>query len=162
MEEEYEYSFKVKDIEPFINYCLENNYEFKYEYKQIRTLYKNGGKVMARITKDIYSDKEVEVLNFKDDNLGNSVLNVCRESKDLIINDENRDFVKSLLEILELNKTKELIRKRYVYKKNNVIFELDRYTSPIMNVVAIEGKKEEVDNVYNELRKIIDNNVISD
>ena len=27
MNEEYEYSFKVKDIEPFINYCESNNYD---------------------------------------------------------------------------------------------------------------------------------------
>ena len=26
MNEEYEYSFKVKDINPFVNYCEDNNY----------------------------------------------------------------------------------------------------------------------------------------
>jgi len=160
MNNEYEYSFKVKDITPFINYCVDNKYELKNEYEQIRTLYKNGGKVMARITKNVYKDNEVEILNFKDDNLSDSVLKVSRESKDLVMNDENRDFVKSLLEILELNETKKLVRKRYVYTYNNVIFEIDNYTIPAMNVVAIEGKKEEVDKVYNELKSVIDTNVV--
>ena len=162
MNKEYEYSFKVNDITPFIDYCINNNYELKNEYKQTRTLYKNGGKVMARITKNVYKDSEVEILNFKDDDLSDSVLKVSRESKDLIINDENRDFVKSLLEILELNDIKKLVRKRYVYIYQNVIFEIDKYTIPFMNVVAIEGKKEEVDKVYNDLKSVIDSNIVND
>lgn len=162
MNKEYEYSFKVNDITPFIDYCINNNYELKNEYEQTRTLYKNGGKVMARITKNVYKDSEVEILNFKDDNLSNSVLKVSRESKDLIINDENRDFVKSLLEILELNDTKKLVRKRYVYTYENVIFEIDKYIIPVMNVVAIEGEKEEVDKVYNDLKSVIDSNIVND
>lgn len=107
MNKEYEYSFKVNDITPFVEYCINNSYELKEEYEQTRTLYKNGGKVMARITKNVYKEDEVEILNFKDDNLSDSVLKVSRESKDLLINDENRDFVKSLLEILELNEKKD-------------------------------------------------------
>lgn len=162
MNKEYEYSFKVKDITPFISYCINNNYELKSKYEQTRTLYKNGGKVMARITKNVYKDSEVEILNFKDDDLSDSVLKVRRESKDLIINDENRDFVKSLLEILELNDTKKLVRKRYVYTYENVIFEIDKYIIPFMNVVAIEGKKEEVDKVYNDLKSVIDSNIVND
>ena len=162
MNKEYEYSFKVTDVKPFIDYCKNNNYTLEKECKQIRTLYKNGGKVMARITKNIYSDKEIEILNFKDDNLTDNALKESRESKDLIITDYNRDFVESLLEILDLNEVKELVRKRYVYTKNNVIFELDEYTSPVMNVVAIEGLKEEVDVVYNELTHIIEDNKIND
>ena len=162
MSEEYEYSFKVKDVAPFIDYCINNDYELKKEYEQIRTLYKNGGKVMARITKNIYENTEVEILNFKDDNLNDSTLKVSRESKDLLVNDENREFVKSLLEILELNEAKRLVRKRYVYNYKNVTFEIDKYTMPTMNVVAIEGKKEEVDKVYNELKLVIDSNIVND
>lgn len=87
-------------------------------------------------------------------------MKISRETKDLKINDDNREFVKSLLEILELKEAKKLIRKRFVYKKNNIIFEIDKYTTPIMNVVAIEGLKDEVDKVYNELKSMIDSNVI--
>ena len=162
MNKEYEYSFKSKDIEPFIIYCKSNGYELKSKYEQIRILYKNGGKVMARITKNIYDNDSIEVLNFKDDNLSDSVLKVSRESKDLKITDENREFVDSLLEILDLKESKRLVRKRFVYIKDNVTFEIDEYKEPIMNVIAIEGIKEEVDTVYNELKTVIDENIINE
>ena len=160
MNEEYEYSFKVMELESFINYCVNNQYELEKEYEQTRTLYKNGGRVMARITKNVFEGNVVEILNFKDDDVSDHSLKICRETKDLKITDENRDFVSSLLEILDLKETKKLIRNRLVYKKGNVIFELDKYTTPIMNVVAIEGKKEEVDMVYNQLKSVIDSSKI--
>lgn len=74
---------------------------------------------MARITKNIYIDKVVEILNFKDDNLNDSILKVSRESKDLKITDENKEFITSLFEILDLVKVKELIRKRNYYQKEH-------------------------------------------
>lgn len=160
MNKEYEYSFKVKDIKDFIEYCTLNKYKKKDEYLQTRILYKNGGPIMARITENIYNDKALKVLNFKDDNLDDNALKVSRESKDLIINDDNQEFVDSLIEILELTNKKVLKRKRYVYEKNNVKFEIDEYTDPVMNVVAIEGLKDEVDKVYKELEKIINCNKI--
>ena len=147
MNKEYEYSFKVKDIKDFIEYCTLNKYKKEDEYLQNRILYKNGGPIMARITENIYNDKALKVLNFKDDNLDDNALKVSRESKDLIINDDNQEFVDSLIEILELTNKKVLKRKRYVYEKNNVKFEIDEYTDPVMNVVAIEGLKDEVDKV---------------
>ena len=92
MNEEIEYSFKVKDIKDFINYCIINRYKKKEEYLQNRTLYKNGGPIMARITENIYDDKVTKVLNFKDDNLNDNTLKISRESKDLIINDYEKIF----------------------------------------------------------------------
>ena len=162
MNKEYEYSFKSKDIKPFIAYCESNGYELKSEYEQIRTLFKNGGKVMACITKNTYDNDSIEILNFKDDNLSDSVLKVSRESKDLKVTDENREFVDSLLEILDLKESKRLVRKRFVYIKDNVTFEIDEYKEPVMNVVAIEGIKEEVDIVYNELKEEIEKNIINE
>ena len=55
-----------------------------------------------------------------------------------------------------------MVRKRYVYINNNVIFEIDKYIEPVMNVVAIEGNKDEVDNIYNKLKVIIDSNIVND
>lgn len=78
------------------------------DYKQIRTLYKNDGKVMARIAKNVYEDKTIEILNFKDDDLNNKILTISRETADLIITKENKKFVKSLIEILDLNNIKKL------------------------------------------------------
>ena len=158
MNEEYEYSFKAKSIKEFIDYCTKNKYRKIDEYKQVRTLYKNGGKIMARITKNIYEDRTVEILNFKDDNLNNNILSVSRESLDLHITKENKKFVKSLISILDLNDEKVLKRHRVVYKKGHVKFEIDEYTVPKMKVVAIEGDKEQVDRVYKELENVIINN----
>lgn len=110
---------------------------------------------MARITKNIYIDKVVGILNFKDDNLNDSILKVSRESKNLKITNENKAFITSLFEILDLVKVKKLIRKRYVYKKKEVTFELDKYSSPLMNVVAIEGKKKKLIKFIKKLVNII-------
>ena len=97
MNEEYEYSFKVKNIKDFLNYCKNNNYKKQEEYFQIRTLYKNGGAVMARITENEYEEKSEKILNFKDDNLNDKILKTSRESKDLIITNDNEEFVMSLI-----------------------------------------------------------------
>lgn len=160
MNKEYEYSFKVKDINEFIQYCINNEYQKKEEYFQTRILYKNGGPVMARVTENIYNDRSEKILNFKDDNLNDNALKISRESKDLIVNDDNQEFVDSLIEILDLTNKKVLKRKRYVFEKNNVKFEIDEYIEPIMNVVAIEGLQEEVDEVYKELEEVMNGNKV--
>ena len=51
MNNEYEYSFKVKDITPFIDYCLNNKYELKKEYEQTRTLIKMVEKLWLELLK---------------------------------------------------------------------------------------------------------------
>ena len=50
MEKEYEYSMKVKDIKPFINYCKKNNYNLINKTTQKRVLYRNDNKILARVT----------------------------------------------------------------------------------------------------------------
>ena len=42
----------------------------------------------------IYDDRSEKVLDFKDDNLTDNVLKISRESKDLIINEDNQEFWK--------------------------------------------------------------------
>lgn len=160
MNQEYEYSFQVKDVNEFIQYCIDHNYEKVESYHQIRTLFKNGGKIMARITKNTYDNQTVELLNFKDDNLNDETLTVCRETDELVITDDNRNFVTSLIDILDLNTKKVLERNCVVYQKNHVKFEIDDHISPAMKVVAIEGEKEKVDSVYQELLDIIEANKI--
>ncbi len=155
MNKEYEYSLKVKDVSEFIKYCNDNNYVKEDEYLQTRTLFKNGGPVMARITENEINGKVEKILNFKDDNLNDNTLKISRESKDLIVTSENEEFVESLLQILDLNNKKVLKRKRYVFVKEYVKFEIDEYLEPIINVIAIEGIKEEVDKVYESLSELI-------
>ena len=117
MNKEYEYSFKVSSINEFVKYWILNKYEKREEYLQTRTIYKNGGPVMARITENIYDDRSEKVLDFKDDNLTDKILKISRESKDLIINEDNQEFVNSLLEILDLKCYIMLKRKRYVFSR---------------------------------------------
>ena len=92
--------------------------------------------------------------------MNDSTLKISRESKDLVVNTDNQEFVDSLIEILDLTNKKVLKRKRFVFEKNNVKFEIDEYIEPIMNVVAIEGLKDEVDIVYRELKQAINRNKV--
>ena len=68
--------------------------------------------------------------------------------------------VDSILDMLEYTKDKTLIRTRMVYKKRNVIFEIDKYDAPeVMFVVAIEGEKEDVDRTYAIVKEKINNEI---
>ncbi len=143
---EYEYSFKVESIERYIDYCNNNGYELIDKVKQTRTLYRNSNKTMARIT---INDNKM-FLDFKEDNLTEDILKIRKESLPLEFNDIKS--INSILDFLEYKKDITLIRNRKIYEKDNVKFEIDEYESPeVYNVVAIEGEKEEVDKVYNEL-----------
>ena len=153
---EYEYSFKVLDILPYIEYCKNNEYILKEKTSQTRVLYRNINKIMARITNKKKGDVKKIILDFKDDNKSEDVLKVSRETLPLEISDSNLDAIYSILDMLEYKKDITLIRDRIVYEKDNVTFELDIYSSPEkMYVVAIEGKKDKVDNVYNSLTDVI-------
>lgn len=145
---EYEYSFKVSSLNPYIDYCKKNNFEFVEETNQSRTIYRNSNKTIARIT---IKNGILKSLDFKDDIISDDVLIERRESKDIKFDD--LEAVESILDFLNYKKDNTLIRTRLVYKKGNVKFELDNYELPESSfVVAIEGKKEEVDNVYEEVK----------
>ncbi len=150
MEKEYEYSTKVKDIKPFIDYCKENNYKLINKTTQKRILYKNNNRILARVT-TIKDNKSKNIfLDFKDENESNDILKISRETGKINVTD-NLNFVNALLSMLEFKFYKELDRVRYVYTKDKVTFEIDEYLKPKMKVVGIEGNKEDVDKVYNIL-----------
>lgn len=154
---EYEYSFKVKDIEPFIKFCKDNNYEESKVVLQTRTLYKNDSKILARITKNEIGEETFLYLNFKEENETENILKQSQESQILEINDSNKEFINSFLKMFKFRKSKELKRKRYVYKKDkeeSVKFEIDEYSKPQMKVVAIEGDKKQVDKVYEQIKHL--------
>ncbi|MEG2275812.1 MAG: hypothetical protein RR988_04255, partial [Clostridia bacterium] len=153
---EYEYSHKMKDITPFIKYCVENQYTKEMENFQTRELYHNKNGILARITTNIVDGVSKTNLNFKDEDESDKSLKVSRESVELEVNESNIDFVNSMLNILDFTKTKTLKRTRYVYENKNVKFEIDDYIEPKMKVLAIEGEKEEVDIVYNTLKDTIE------
>lgn len=149
---EYEYSFKVSNIEEYINYCKKNNYKLTSEEEQIRTIYRNKNN-MARITKNIVNGNTILKLDFKEDKLDNKDLIIRKESKSIIFDNEGN--CEDILLYLEYKKDNTLNRIRYVYEKGNVKFEIDIYKEPThAYVIAIEGEKEEVDKVYTKLEKL--------
>ena len=92
-------------------------------------------------------------LDFKEDKLTKKDLNVRKESKSLLFDDDNA--VESILEFLRYRKDNTIVRTRMIYEKVNIRFEIDKYEQPNQNfVVAIEGEKKEVDQVYKELLEI--------
>ena len=147
---EYEYSFKVDNIERYIDYCNNNGYKLIDKVKQTRTLYRNSNKTMARITINEYENNTKMFLDFKEDNLTDDILKIRKESLPLEFNDIKS--INSILDFLEYKKDITLIRSRMIYEKDNVKFEIDEYESPeVYNVVAIEGEKENDNKVYKEL-----------
>lgn len=153
---EYEYSFKVKNLKLYLNYCEKENYNKIKEEKQTRDLYTNGSGILARITiskKDTLKNIKID---FKEEDDSNQILKNTRESLALNVDTKNLKAFYTILDILGYVQIKHLVRTRTVYKKGNVKFEIDKYSSPEkMNVVAIEGEKTEVDKIYKQITEII-------
>lgn len=151
---EYEYSFKVSSLEPFFEYCQKNEFIFKDKFQQTRTIYRNENKTMARITINENSKGIIKELDFKEDNwVAGAIVKELRES--LHLKFESDESVFSILEFLKYKKDNTLIRNRYIYEKQDVKFEFDEYEQPERTlVVAIEGTKDVVDKIYNEVKDL--------
>lgn len=152
--EEYEYSFNVKTVEPYIDYCKENNYILKKVVKQNRIVYenKNNRDVIARFTTTFNDDVEECLFDCKNIKKSENDLKESIESIPIKVNKNNRIGLESMLNILNFYISANNTRIRYVYIKDGVKLEIDDYSSPKMCVIGIEGKKEEVDKVYSELK----------
>lgn len=155
--EEYEYSLKVNSIKPYIEYCENNSYEKISEVTQNRIVYENkhSDKIIARITTKIVNGKKNTVFDCKNVNKKDRDLNISSESVPIKITKSNEKSIYSMLEVLDFYEAANNHRTRYVYKKQGVTFEIDDYIEPKMQVVGIEGIKDEVDKVYDELTKLI-------
>jgi hypothetical protein len=155
---EYEYSFKVESVKPYIEYCENNGYTLTLQAYQNRIVYenKNNKNYIARITKTKIGDKEEEVWDCKTVGEKNKDLKVSKESEPVVITDENRDYIHKILNDLDFCLVANNTRNRYVYEKGLVKFEIDDYIEPKAQVVAIEGEKAEVDKVYQEIKVLID------
>ena len=149
---EYEYSFKVTNIKPFLKYCKDNGFKKIEKTEQIRTLYKKADKTMLRLTVKKCGRKVVKEMDFKQDKLSSDVFVARKES--LPITYDNDEAVYSIIDFLGYKKDIELRRTRYAYYKNDVKIEIDEYVSPDkMLVVAIEGSIKNSNKVYNELEE---------
>lgn len=151
---ENEYSFQVKNLKPYINYCLDNNYELVENSDQTRAIYRNDNKTIARVTTKEINGITTKYLDFKDDNLSNDILITRRETLPIEITDEKA--VNSILEFLKYKKDNTLIRKRLVYLKDKVKFELDEYSKPTKYyVVALEGSLDKIKPIYKEINELM-------
>lgn len=107
---------------------------------------------MLRLTINKINDKVIKELDFKQDNLSNDSYIERKESLPIIYEDD--EAVNSIIEFLNYKKFVELLRKRYVYKKDDVKIEIDEYVSPEQAlVVAVEGEREIIDNTFVELKE---------
>lgn len=149
---EYEYSFKVKDVNPYIEYCKNNDFEEIFKNDQIRDWYQNDSSINARVTINKINGEDEIIVDFKEEDKSDEILKETRESLPLKV-ENNIDAINSILDILGYKIDVQVARIRRVYKKGNVKFEIDEYTKPeIMNVVAIEGEKEIVDDIYESIK----------
>ena len=80
--EEYEYSFKVENIELYIKYCEQNNYKKISVTKQNRIIYKNNNNlnILARLTTNIINNKKEIFFDCKNVKSNNKNLNISKES----------------------------------------------------------------------------------
>lgn len=156
---EKEYSFKILDIKPFIKYLKENNFILKEETNQIRTLYKREDNIMLRITineKDNIIKKEFD---FKEDKLSNNDYTERKETKSISYEDD--EIINSIIDIFNYKKDTELKRKRIVYKKDNIIVEIDSYITPYNDIVfSIEG--ENIKELYFDIKKELEEYIVKE
>ena len=150
---EYERSFSAKSIDKYIEYCNQNGYEKTSEVLQNRIVFENqtNKKLIARITKEKILDKETIAFDCKNVLQKDGNLNQSLESTPLNITENDLPAILSMMEVMDFKQSADNIRKRYVYQKDKVCFEIDEYIRPKMNVVAIEGNKEDVERIYAEL-----------
>ena len=151
---EYEYSFKVKELEPYIAYCEQNGYIKTKDMEQEGKEFKGPNKTVARIKILKPKDGQIsKVLDFKEDDESAVLVKNRRESLPLQFVDE--EAVMSILEFLGYTEPNgSYTRTRRVYEKGNVKFEMDFYHESKNKVMAIEGEKEQVDKVYEEIKDI--------
>lgn len=150
---EYEYSFEVNSLIPYIEYCNNNGYELVSSNKQQRIIYRHPNSTMARVTIIEKNGKVTKELDFKESILSTSVLHERKESLTISFDDEKA--IKSMLDFLGYKRDNSLIRTRIVFKKGKVKLELDDYEFPRKAlIVAVEGAKLEADEVYNEIRNL--------
>lgn len=154
--EEYEYSFNVDSVKPFINYCENHGYKKLSKEHQNRVVYQNHHipNVIARITKTKDGSKCRTVFDCKKIEQSDKDLKVSKESMEISVTSGNKASILSMLETLGFYVAADNTRTRYVYEKDSVRFEIDEYVSPQMNVVAIEGQKGAVDKVYAMVRNL--------
>ena len=151
---EYEYSIKAKSVFPFIDYCEKNGYKLKDKLKENRMVFENKAnrKIISRITITKKDGLSVCLFDFKNKKQIKKNFKEAEESLPLNLKGEEEiEIAKSILNVLEFEQSADNLRTRYIYVKDEVKFEIDEYSRPVMNIIGIEGEKQAVDNVYKDV-----------
>lgn len=151
---EYEYTFKVKQIDAVIEFCEKNGFKLVSKSWQNRKVFENkhNRKIISRLTSTC-ADGSVAEWDFKNVDNKNAQFKVSQESNVMILDKNGIENALSMLETMDFEMSADNERTRYVYEKDDVKFEIDDYTRPQMKVVAVEGDKTQVDQVYAALLK---------
>lgn len=149
---EYEHSFQVRDWKAAIDYCQKHGYKLIEDFKQTRKVFSNSSnKINARITINEQNGQTTKFLDFKQNTLNIKKYRGKKESMELPYTDDA--VVESILEILKYKPASVVKRFRKTYEKDDVKFEIDHYFEPYDKfVVAIEGEKEIVEKMFNNLK----------
>lgn len=149
---EYEKNFFVDSVDFYVDYCKNNGYTKIKETWQNRIVFENemDNNLIARITKEKIQDKLSIVFDCKKVLNKNGNQKESQESTPLEINENNLPAILSMLQVMGFKQSADNERIRYVYQKDLVIFEIDKYLKPQMNIVAIEGEKSAVDELYSK------------
>lgn len=155
---EFERSFKVDTIKPFIDYCEKNNFILESEVQQNRIVFEHkfDSKKIARLTSEICNGEKIILLDYKDVGKRQGDLKISIETEPEIIDEQ---YISNTLIRLENEGYKEAannLRTRYVYVKGEIKFEIDDYIRPKAQVVAIEGDNNLVEKTYNDIKNLID------
>lgn len=146
---EFEYCFKVHNLEKVIDYLKEEGFSLLSANKQIRTIFQGNG-FIARITKDYIDDNIYYSLDFKEDKITEE-FTIRKESLPLSFTDEKAAL--SIIEFLGYPLKNEVTRFRWVLVKDEVKCELDEYSFGD-KVVAVEGDNEKAEIVYKKLKEL--------
>lgn len=150
---EYEYNFKVDDINVVTKFCEENGFALVSKTSENRVVFENkqNRKIISRLTTTFGESEKVTVWDFKNVGENDNLLKVSKESEAMVLDESGIKIARSMLEVMDFEQSADNLRTRYVFEKGDVKFEIDDYTRPQMKVVAIEGEKSQVDKVYQEL-----------
>lgn len=76
---------------------------------------------------------------------------LCQKAAAIAFSDDKA--IASILEFLQYHKDNTIKTTRYTFKQGDVMFELDDNTFPTnTQVVSIEGDKQKVDRLYQEIK----------
>lgn len=150
---EYEYNFKVDDINDVTKFCERNGYVLVSKTSENRVVFENkqNRKIISRITTTFGESDKVTVWDFKNVGKNDNLLKVSKESEAMVLDEAGIKIARSMLEVMDFEQSADNLRTRYVFEKGDVKFEIDDYTRPEMKVVAIEGEKTQVDKIYKAL-----------